>query len=46
LWDLAKRLWGKRHHDLNWKSRSGAHRGAPEAASEIKAQVVAKLHLY
>jgi hypothetical protein len=31
---------------LNLESHGGAHRVAPEAASELKAQAEAKFHMY
>jgi hypothetical protein len=34
-----------RLHDLDLESYSGAHRVAPEATSELKAQVEAKFHM-
>jgi hypothetical protein len=33
-------------HGFNRESHDGAHRVAPEAASELKAQAVAKFHMY
>jgi hypothetical protein len=44
--DSAVRLWGESLHNFNWESRGGAHRAAPEDASEIKAQAEAKSHMY
>jgi hypothetical protein len=44
--DSAVRLWGKSLHDLYWEARSGVHRVAPEAASEVKVQAETKFHIY
>jgi hypothetical protein len=44
--DSAVRLRGQSLHDLNWESCGGAHRVAPKATSEVKAQAEAKFHMY
>jgi hypothetical protein len=36
LWDSTVRLPGYSLHDLEWESRVGANRVAPEATSEVK----------
>jgi hypothetical protein len=50
LWALPRdsmaRLWGESLNDLDGESRGGAHRVAPEATSEVKAQAEAKFHMY
>jgi hypothetical protein len=43
-WYSVVRMQGQGLHDLNLESCGGAHRVAPEAASEEKAQAEAKFH--
>jgi hypothetical protein len=44
--DLVVRPWGQSLHGCDSESHGGTHRVAPEAASELKAQVEAKIHMY
>jgi hypothetical protein len=44
--DSAVRLRGSSFHNLDWESHDGAHRGGPEAVSEVKAQAEAKFYMY
>jgi hypothetical protein len=43
---LVVRLWGQSLHGCDSESHGGTHRVAPEAASELKAQVEAKIHMH
>jgi hypothetical protein len=44
--DSVVRLWGESLHDLKPESYGSGHHVAPEVASEVKAQVDAKFHMY
>jgi hypothetical protein len=45
-WDSVVRPWGRSLHSRDLKSHGGAHRVAPEAASELKAKAEVMLHMY
>jgi hypothetical protein len=44
--EFGGEIMGQSVHDLDWESRGGAHRVAPEVASVVKAQAEAYYNMH